>query len=215
MYINFDVGVLILCFLISLLTTYRKEQPKYLSSFPYFLGFTVLIELIGTWMKFHNTRNTLLYNFFSIIEFIFYSHYFFKRTLNGRKLKIAIDRIAFIFPFIVISNMAFLQGFKNFHTYTYILQCLLIDIYCITYFYQQFNTQVRVTFQRTPSFWITSGLLFFYISSMAYFGVLNYVSSLPKSISRGLITLMHFSDGLLYVLFIIAFTCRINFRKSM
>lgn len=215
MYINFDVAILIVCFLISLFTCYRKEQPKYLHSFPYFLGFTVFVELLGTWLKFHHTHNTLLYNLFSIIEFIFYSHYFFKQNLNSRKIKTIVIRIAYIFPIIALLNLTLVQGFQTFNTYTYILGCLIFDIYCIIYFYQQFNNRNRTNFVRTPSFWIAAGILFFYISTMAYLGILNYVASLPRSISIGLIRLMHFSDGLMYVLFIIALTCRISFRKSM
>ena len=84
MVLNFDVVILIITFLISLLSLYREIQPSYLNAFPFFLGIAVIVELTGAYIKYQHQNNTLLYNLFSILAIVFYLDFYYNVIQNQR-----------------------------------------------------------------------------------------------------------------------------------
>jgi hypothetical protein len=210
--LNFDVKVLIITFLVSVLTIKVNREP-YLKYFPAFLLAGVLVELAGTWFKFQHRNNTLLYNLYTTVEFSYFL-YFFEAILTSMAIKKMVRLFHFVLPAICLTNIFLIQGPNTFHTYSYAVCSIVIDILGIVYFIQLFNSPDNTVLVKTPAFWIVTGITFFYIASLSFLGVLNYASSFPKKITSQLHNLFVIVDTLLYILFIIALTCRLNTRKS-
>lgn len=190
----------------------KRNRQKSYCYFPAFLLISSIVEIIGVWMKTRHQNNILLYNLFSIFEFLFYLQ-FLLQLIDNNKIKNILRISIIILPLLCLLNIFFIQGPHSFHTITFILGSSLIDVFGILYLIQLFNNPDELALTRTPSFWMVIGILFFYISTPSFLGVLNYAASLPRIATIQLTHLLTFVDSMLYTLFIIAFLCRINIRK--
>jgi len=211
MSLRINTILLIITLIISIFTTSRKSEP-YLRYFSLFLLTTTLVELFATWLSIQNKNNTLVYNLYSIFEFNYFLYLFFHLT-EKPSVKEIIKWISFTLPIICLVDIFLILGPTKFHTYTFILGAIIMDTLGIHYLIQIFNSHKEYNLIRTPAFWIVIGIIFFYISTPSFLGVLNYVSSLPRHNTIQLTYLLVMVDSLYYTLFIIALLCQINFRK--
>ena len=213
MVLHFDVILLMITFLISILAYRRYHDEKYLRTFPLFFLIVIIVEFTGTWLQARYGTNTFLYNLYSILEFSFFL-FFYLQIFKRASVKRRIRYLLVIFPLLCLVNIFFVQGMHAFHTYSFTLGSIIINVLGVLYFFQLFNGKEKVNLLKHPAFWINVALIFFYTTSMSFLSVLNYVSTLPKSITLQLVKLLVVVNSLKYTLFIIAFLCRINFRRS-
>jgi flagellar biosynthesis protein FliQ len=212
MKIHLDIWVLIVALTVSLVVA-KRQVKQYLRFFPLFLMITVIVELTGTWMSSLHRNNTLLYNIYTIFQFSFYL-YFFTLILDSRFLK-PLNILRIVLPVFGLFDLLLIQGPSVYNTYHYVLGCLSVDTFAVIYFIQLFNRPEKIVLAKEPSFWIVTGLAFHFITSMSFLGIVNYVSTLPPNVSSQLVHLLVMVNVLLYILFIIAFLCRLNTRRSI
>jgi len=206
----------VISFLASL-TIYSQQNTKiYLRLFPFFLLLTLIIELISYYLfvKEKKVTITMLYNFFSLFEFLFYM-YVIREVIQSKLAKKIVFYTSGLYLLLVILNFLFIQKITSFNSMTYALGCLLIVAICIYYFYELFQLSHSVSLVRQPSFWICSGLLFYYCCSFPIFGLLNFLKKGPTVIQNNFGTIILLLNVFLYSSFTIAFLCRIRVRKSM
>lgn len=211
MALRINTILLIIALIISIFTTSKKSEP-YLRYFPLFLLTTTLTELSASWLSIQHKNNTLLYNLYSIFEFGYLLNLFFQ-LLEKPRVREIIKWISITLPAICLIDIFFILGPTKFHTYTFILGAIIMDILGILYLIQIFNSPKEYNLLRTPSFWLVISIIFFYITTPSFLGVLNYVSSLPRHNTIQLTYLLVMVDSLYYLLIIVALLCQINFRK--
>jgi hypothetical protein len=196
---------------------YSQQNTRiYLRLFPLFLLLTLIVELISYYL-YINARKatiTLLYNFFSLFEFLFYM-YVIRAIIQNKRVKKIVFYISGLYLLLVILSFLFIQKITSFNSMTYALGCLLIGAICIYYFYELFQSSHSVSLVRQPSFWICSGLLFYYCCSFPIFGLLNFLKTGPTVIQNNFGVIILLLNVFLYSSFTIAFLCRIRVRKSM
>lgn len=207
-----DLKVLIVAIIIGILR-YNKSNHLYFRLLPLFLLLTLLVELLSQLMHHTKNGNVFIYNLFTILEFTFLSFVFWSIIPNPQAAK-QIRQFSFILPAICLCNVFFIQGVNTFHSYTYMLGCLVMIFYSIIYFYQIFNSSQRFDLLREPAFWISIGVMFFYISSFSVFGLLNNISKLPNILKYNLQKILYVVNAFYYTLFIIAFLCQFKITKS-
>ncbi len=206
--------VIIICFVASLLSlTVKKNRPK-LKFFPFLLLVTFIFEMVGLYMSRSNQHNVWVYNFLTFFEFGFYLLFlnavikdFYKRNL--------IFYIIIFYLVLTFLNIIFVQGITQFHTYTYILGCLLTAALCIVYFNILFRYTKSSALIKEPEFWIVTALLFFHTFSLPLFGILNFIANIPLRFQNMLLSIINFMNIMLYLLFTIGFLCRIDIRKLL
>lgn len=213
MSLRINTILLIITLIISLLTINKKSE-RYLRYFPFFLATTTLVELSAIWLSFQHQNNTLLYNLYSIIEFSFFL-YLFYQLLEKPSIKKLTIWLGISLPVICLVDIFLIQGPRIFHTYTFILGALVLDILGILYLVQLLNSSTNIRITKIPAFWIVIAILFFYISTPSFLGVLNYIASLPRKATMPLTYIMVVVDSLYYLLIIVALLCRINIRKYL
>ena len=214
MHIYFNLYLVGITLLASLLVYFQQETDIYLRLFPLFLLLTLTVILVSIYLLAHSKNNTLLYNFFTSFEFCFY-FFILYRIIQKRLAKTIIFYILCIYPLIALFNIFFIQGLTSFHSVTYALGCLLIVTICIYYFFELFQLSHSINLARQPAFWICSALLFFYACSFPIFGLANFLRSLPYVIIKNLEAIIDILNIFLYSSFTIAFLCRLRTRKSM
>ncbi len=197
---------------------YRKKRNKLLLYFIPFLFLTIVVECVGTWYISKFIRNYWIYNVFTTIEFVFYSYLFYLHLKKPVFKKIVVWFIP-VFVLLVILNILFKQGFnKTFNTYTFLLGSFFIVIFCCCYFYESVLPEnIDQQLSKQPFFWISSGLLIFYLGSGIINALFEYLRSNDLQAQGvkiyGIIN--HSLNVILYGSFCIAFfLCRNNKKIS-
>lgn len=148
--------------------------------FKYFLPFlfiTLTVELIGYYLITKGLRNYTLFNFFTTLEFIFYSFLFSKHLKTTFFKKLTIGFIPF-YAFMVFLNLQFVQGYNNFHTYTFLLGSFFVVLFCCLFFYESVLPEhLDHPLAKQPFFWVCTGLLLFYMGSVIINALFEYLRS--------------------------------------
>ena len=196
----------------SLFALQKKDLPPYLKLFPFFLFITLLVELTATYLITKDISNVPVYNFFSIVEFIFYL-FVIKQVISSAVVKKMIIVTIFLYPMAALINLMF-RDIYRLQIIPYSISCLIIVIYAIYYFYELFKSTSSVNLKREPAFWIITSLLFFYTCSFPIFGFANFLSGFSV-IGRNIGAVLVILNVILYSLFTVAFLCRIRVQKPM
>ncbi len=198
---------IVLSFIVSLIV-YTSPRHPFLKIFPPFLFATLAAEFAGNYLTSIHEPNTVIYNFFSVIEFVFYM-LLISLIIKNRKAKKIIRWCSLLYAIISIGNILFFQGFEQFHTVTYSLGCLVIVIICIYYFLELFRSPRLVKLSADPAFWICSGLLFFYCCGFPLYAFINYWKGF-KWMIKSFTEIVGILNIFLYSLFVISFLCSRN-----
>ncbi|HEX5025172.1 MAG TPA: hypothetical protein VFV68_07860 [Agriterribacter sp.] len=195
------------------LVYYKKGVPLYLKALPVFLLATFIVEYTGG-VRSDNGRETMsLYNVFTTVEFVFY-FWMLRQIINGRFAKMLLLHLLWIYPLLVILNKTLFQTGLQFHSITFGVGGLLTIATTIIYFFELFQLNKPVILSREPSFWICSGLLFFYACTFPVFAVVNFFRNPSSIVLKNLGSIFAIMNILLYSSFIMASLCRIRIRKS-
>jgi hypothetical protein len=205
---------LIIAFLASITVFKRPNSALYLRLFPIFLFVIIILALIISYLSLQRKSNLAIANLFTTIEFCFY-FFVFNQIIVNKRLKKIIFYVLLIYPVIAILNIFLIQKVTVFNTMTYSLGCLLIVACCVFYFLELFQSPYPIALSKEPTFWICSGLLFYFACTFPLFGLINFLSDPSKKIIQGVTIISNLLDVLLYSSFTIAFLCRIKIRKSM
>jgi hypothetical protein len=193
---------------------FRKDTPVYLRLFTWFLFLTIVVEIIATVMSVRKINNTLLYNIFTSFEFVFY-FWFLRQVVSGVVVRKILSYCMLLYPLLSLAEIIIRRKENGFHSATYSLGCLLIVAMCIYYFIELFQRPQAANLIAESTFWICSGLLFYYCCSFPFFALSNYFNHVPNVIIRNLVFIINMMNILLYSSFTIAFLCRIRTRRSI
>ncbi len=188
---------------------YKLLRPFPMKGFVFLLAFIIIVEwgaAAGYYLI--NKNNSWVFNILTTVECCFY-FLLFSRMLKKQKVKKLAWFSALLFPFAVVANCAFFQGFNNLHTNTLIIGSLLIIVFTCSYFYELLQTPNEMKVFSVPLFWISTGLLFYYAGDFvdtAIFSHLVYIKD--KTFIRIFHKIEFYLNTFLYCCFIIAFLCQ-------
>ena len=206
---------IILSLAASLSVYFQRKDDSYLKWFTPFLFITLLVEGVSWFGLFNEKGNHVMYNVFSsVVEFSFY-FFILGEIIKSKRVKRIIRVVLYVYVPVALGNIIFIQKFVGFPSLTYDFGCLFMVAICIYYFFELFQFPHSVALVRQPSFWICSGLLFFYCVSFPIFGPIRILSALPLVFSKNFAVIINLLNVLLYSSFTIAFLCRLRTRNSM
>jgi hypothetical protein len=191
------------------LITFNKASPIYLRLFPFFLLIIFIVEISGELLAQKGISNVPLYNISSVFEFVFLG-FFFSQVIKGERSKNYIQITTAILLIICLSNILLFQGIQKFHTYTYAIGSIYLVLLGVLYLKQLMNLGNTRNLLFESSFWITIGVIFFYLSTLTVAGTMNYLSTLPKIILYNIQAMILTLNCIYYSTFIIAFLCTLK-----
>ena len=178
--------------------SYKRIKYFPLKKFPYFLSLIILVEFTAKYIGHKLGNNAILYNFFSTIEFTFYSLLYREYFENKRNKKISEILIVVFFLFFLI-NSIFFQGFFDFQNYTFVVQSFFIILLIFFYLFESFESIQNVNLFSEPIFWISTGLLLFHLGDFVDNLLMNYFLSHEKSEATRIFELVN--NNLIIVLY--------------
>jgi hypothetical protein len=208
-----ELVFLVICLLASLTSYLQRPSPLYLRVFPFYFIITILVQYVGAYMSRHSIHNIYLYNTYSIFEFAFY--FFILREIALSRIIKRITLIILIaYPILAFANIYFFQKNGTFHSVSFAIGCSIIVILCIIYFVELFQLPKTTDLKSDPAFWVCTAILFSYVCTFPFWGLLNFVKSGTQFNLTNLMRIQMIINILSYSLFTIAFLCRIRIRKS-
>jgi hypothetical protein len=112
---------------------------------------------------------------FTIFEYSFFA-YFLYLNINNNSLKKLIIILSILFVGYALFHFKFNTD-KNFDSVPASVECILIIIYCIFYFFDKLNDPSINFVYSTPSFWIIVGFLIYLSGTLFLF---LYAANLPR-----------------------------------
>lgn len=199
--------------LIAGITVYfQSSKPTYLRLFPVFLFITFVNEISASWLSTRGFHTTVLYNVYNLFQFNFYLYLLFKSIQNALFKRVSFYLLVGYLAFTVLNFFVF-QGMTVYNSITYAFGCLMIVAFGVYYFFELFMYKNYVNLLREPSFWISTGLLFYYSCSFPLISSINFIINSSKISLEVLQNVIQFLNVMLYSLFTIAFLCRLKTPK--
>lgn len=160
---------------------YTRKQPKtYWTTFPWFLITIGLLDGVGLLINNIRVENYSKLNFYYYQLFVipFQVIYYFwiinKNIISGRRVYY-IGTVLFIISAIAESfTLVNLQGYY-FASFSYMVANILMLIHILRYFYQLSKTDRILFFYKERMFWVSLGLLIFWLGALPFFGIFNYL----------------------------------------
>ena len=212
MFLSFIDDYFTLCAFIISIMNFRHLKKSCMSLFPFFLLFILLMDSIELILP---NDALLLYNISTAAAFVFYA-YTLSLILREAAFKTMTFRFILVYPVLFLFNLFFIQGIARPQSYTMILGSVFMIIFCGLYFYEQLLDPREDHLLKSPGFWISTGILFYYLGTLSYDILFNILQK--YTVNTGWKLFINIDNNLtliLYSCFIIAFLCKRNPRRSL
>lgn len=182
---------------------FKKSFEIDLKYFSAYLFFMFSFEMIASYVKHKGYDNLWVYN--SLIFLEFNCLFFFSREiLDSKKTKKIILNIIIIFNIIYFSsNLISLDNYlTKYNSLASISGSFLITI-VLFLFYKDFLDSNRIlNYKKSLSFWIAFGLLFYYLGTIPFTSIINFLSAIPREIKSYFIKIQVFLSLFMHSCFI-------------
>lgn len=154
----------------------KKWKNTYWKWFPYYLVFIVLAEIIGTSFARHNMyiANFTFYSYLVIpVEFLFFFWVFHRALKSSKHRKMPVIS-SFIYMASLFSDILYFRHYQfYYYSLSYTIGNILLLILILIFFLQLVNSDKVLHFRQNILFWVSAGMLIYYLGSCPYYGLRN------------------------------------------
>jgi len=169
------------------------------------------MELIVAWLYSKGLKFIWLYHFYAIVEYTLLCIYFIQVISLRYRLLVVYSIILFVLASASISYWYY--HYKYFPGANINTEGVLICVIC-TYVLMNLDIHLFNAIHKHPDFWISLGLLIFFVGTFFSNGLYTYLSGMNRDLANRLFDIINKPLNLiLYSCFIIGFICAIP-RKS-
>ncbi|MDH7912430.1 hypothetical protein [Winogradskyella sp. SYSU M77433] len=209
---------------------YLRTKDSQMRIFIWYLWFVVFVETLGMyayllrnnydyywyiWLK--NSvicTNTWLYSIYDFVSIIIFGK-FYLRIIESQSSKIIIKAIILLYAtFTILYFLISGTFFEKSIPYDFLLATFTVLIFVILYYKELLSSNKVLFFYKLPNFYISSGLLLFFLSTSPLFTFDTYFYEVNKSFVEFRYTYMLIVNTFLYSCFTFAFLYTIQFKKE-
>ena len=185
---------------------YKKVKSTCFKWFVFYLGFIILAEIIGKIVRLIHVDNQFMYSYIVIpIEFIFFHWLYYQYSTIKDRMRIKVSLLLYIFS-LFIEEVFFQESQKFlFLSFSYSIGNAVLLFIVFQYFFKLINSERILYFYQEHLFWISCGLLLFYLGTSPYYGLYNYLKNNHLDILYGYAYVMYFLNCSMYLLFAASF----------
>ncbi|MBK9257138.1 MAG: hypothetical protein IPM42_16800 [Saprospiraceae bacterium] len=132
--------------------------------FRYILLFIIFTEALGSIVQKHTTlSNHWVYNVFTLLIFVLFIRLFYTHT-HSAKWKKLMMAFSFLLVLIFLADNLWNQSlFSELQIFTYLSGAVFLIISISGYLYEMIDSDRIIYFYKLRSFWVSLGLLLFYV----------------------------------------------------
>jgi len=192
---------------------FKKFKKTSGAVFIFYLLFIVLCENLVAVLNFFADHKfdyfiDLFYRFFVIpVEFVFYYWLFFVSFKNSTSKWLPIVCAGIYIVSLVSDFLYFNKINMYFDSISYTIGNLLLLVLILRFFINLVTSNSILDFKRNPMFWISLGLLVYYLGSFPFYGLFNLLSTKHSDWFNAYFLLSNALDCVMYLLFAISFIC--------
>ena len=158
---------------------WSKLKGTYWKWFPFYLLFIAAAELTGKYFSLMGWKelNLGLFNYLVIpVEFLFFYWLFYQSFKKSNYnwlpfFSTVVYLVCLLFDYLFLSKKQLW-----FLSFSYTIGNLLLLVLIFRFYYKMVTTDAILSFKENRLFWVSSGLLLFYLGSFPYYGLLNTMS---------------------------------------
>ncbi len=186
---------------------WKKYRHEIWRNFTFFLVAIVICEAIGIYSIVRNYRefNSLFYHFVVLFEFSFYFWLFFKLQALWKQKKIILFLFGLYFVSWIFELISLYTKDIRFYSDSYTFGNLLLLVCIISYFLRILATEQILGYKQDMLFWVSLGLLIYFLGSFPFYGLHDLLWSKYTSIFLYYRRFVTFLDILMYAMFSIGF----------
>lgn len=152
-----------------------QKAFKYLSAF---LVFTMLMQIMATYLNLHGYHNLFLFHLYTPIEFIIFSTIFYSIS-ERQPEKNLILYLCISFVVFCIINAFFIESLDSFNSIARGIEGMLAICICIYFFYQLFISETTIDLLKYSFFWLFSGWLIYFSGTFFLYIYFNKSGTTP------------------------------------
>ncbi len=192
--------------LLMCLLHYGKLDPPYVKHFAWFLLFTALVETTGYYLARQSINNHWLYNLFTVVQFFFLAFIYYQ-AIDAARVKKAILVLSCLFLALCLVTAFLWQGWKTFDQYLFAAGGMIILLWIGLYFIQLMMNPQFPELKQYPMFWISVGLLFYFIGITPFYSLMDYLITYHREEARKYFFIPQLLIVIKHALFGIGFLC--------
>jgi hypothetical protein len=135
-------------------------------------------------------------------------------SLENRKIKNVILISIPVFVVLCIFLSLFIQPVTDNNAAMIIVESMLTIIWSLLFIRETIMLQKQNTLLRFPMFWISVGLMFYFVGAQVFDGLLNYLMFESMELARRVYRLMYVFRFALMILLIVGAYCGILFKEK-
>lgn len=190
---------------------YPKLANRYYRLFPWYLLAIFFTEVIAEYIAwgFNNPAlNNAIYRYWGIPLQFFFFFWLFYQTFKESKLKYWPIWAALIYSIVLLADLVSLRHLSlRFTILSYCTGGILLLSVIISYFILLMKSDQILKFKQSFMFWVSLGLLLFYLLTLPYFGLRNILYKNYRALFDVYGYFMLILNYLMYSCFITAFLC--------
>lgn len=142
---------------------------------------STLIEIIALWVIHQGGYQHLVYRIFTILEFSLLT-YIFAQGIKPFFTEFFFKGAVIFFFLFVLADMIWISGIVQFNSYSTAIEGLILIFFSLIFFYKTLQELQIQHLEREPLFWISTGVLLYFASSLFIFLFTNYINSSTRSL---------------------------------
>lgn len=147
------------------------------------------------------------YNFFILVEFMFYA-YFLKQIVKNTYVLKAINLFLFIFPVLWYIFSFYCFNILQWSSYSFVFGGTIIIFFALIYCYEKLTSNETTSLLSEGEFWVAIGLIVYYTCVVPYMGMFHYLTANYEQLAVKLKKLNLITNIIMYLLFAYAFLCK-------
>lgn len=157
--------------------------------------------------------NVQMYNFFHLVQYLAFAYYF-QHIIHSSNIQKVIQVFLYLYPVFWYTMVFFVFNLNEWNSYVFMVGGVFTILWAVVYCYQLLAADEPVMLRYNGEFWIAIGLIFFYVCSVPYMGMFNFLAKFHDDLASLLKIPLQISNIVMYSLFTYAFICQLTITKK-
>lgn len=206
-------GLLGVC-LVALLFNFKKLGRTYYWFIPLII-LSITVQVFGDILKNYNIKGySFIFHLYIPVEYSLMALFYFSLLHNKWVKRAILFSIVILLLFSVSYYSSNYLSFYGADFMDFCIEAAFVCTWIILFFTQLLKSEENFSLTSYPAFWINAANLLFYGGCLVIMGFNFYLHQRDEKLADQLFEINHYLNLLLYFMYIIAFICPVNWKKS-